>query len=410
MTVSSTLARWSYTGNGTAGPFTYTTKIFVKTDLKVYVADVLKTVDTHYTVTVGDSGNVTFTSGNEPANGASIVIVKDVPNTQGTSLPLGGQIPSSALEAALDKVTILVQQASKRATERVLRQPDSDAADIGEIPIKSARLGRYLRFNETTGEPEAADISDLGTIVLSDADPEDIGTASPGTSEEVSRADHVHALVPVVVAANEVTYNNGVSGLTADDVQAAIDELAAGTGSAGNTVELSRQTAANVASLDFTGIDATYDVHIFDIIGIRPASDDVAFGAQIGTGATPTYQTSGYTYGGRSFTASAGADRGSTTDSISDKFLMTPTAGAGNAVGNASDESISGEFRIYMPSNGSKNKHVRWESSWTGPNGVGRHMSGGGDWDGVTAITAAKFFFNSGNITDGTIVHRAIKK
>lgn len=158
MTIASSVSRWPYTGNGTTGPFAYTTKIFAKTDLKVYVNDVLKTVDTHYTVSVGDSGNVTFTAGNEPANGASVVIVKDVPLTQGTSLPLGGALPSTALEAALDKLTILVQQVYKRVTGRVLRQPDSDATDLSELPAAADRAGKILGF-DSNGQPSASAIS-----------------------------------------------------------------------------------------------------------------------------------------------------------------------------------------------------------------------------------------------------------
>jgi len=158
MTVSATTARWAYNGNGVTTAFAYTTKIFAKTDLDVYVDGTLKTVDTHYTVSgVGDDagGNVTFTVGNVPASGTgNVVIVKDVPKTQGTSMPLGGALPSEDIEDALDKVTILVQQVDSKAT-RVLRQPDSDATDITALPAKADRASKILQF-DSDGNPTAA--------------------------------------------------------------------------------------------------------------------------------------------------------------------------------------------------------------------------------------------------------------
>ena len=45
MTISSTISNWSYVGDGSTTIFPYTNKIFVKTDLDVFVAGVLQTVD-----------------------------------------------------------------------------------------------------------------------------------------------------------------------------------------------------------------------------------------------------------------------------------------------------------------------------------------------------------------------------
>lgn len=163
MTVASNVSRWSYTGNGVTTAFAYTTRIFVKTDLDVYVDGTLKTVDTDYTVSGVDAsggGNVTFLSA--PANAAVVVIVKDIPETQGSSLPLGGPFPSTIVEKMIDRLTFLVQQVSGR-TDRVLRQTDSDATDIGTLPVKADRLGKFLYFDETTGDPEAVGAADIGS-------------------------------------------------------------------------------------------------------------------------------------------------------------------------------------------------------------------------------------------------------
>ena len=89
MTISSTTVKNSYSGNGSTTD-AYTFKIFTNTDLQVIIrsstgTETVKTLTTHYTVSgVGDAsgGNVTFTSGNTPASGETVVIRRAVPQTQ----------------------------------------------------------------------------------------------------------------------------------------------------------------------------------------------------------------------------------------------------------------------------------------------------------------------------------------
>jgi hypothetical protein len=199
LTVSSEISRWNYTGNGATLAFAYTTKIFAKTDLDVYVATVLQTVDTHYTVSgIGSDsgGNVTFLSA--PANGAAVAIVKDVPYTQEESLPLGGDFASTTVEDMADKLTILLQQ-SKSLVDRSLRQTDTDSGTIGRLPALAARLGKFLRFNLSTGDPEAAGLADIGAatagtgIAISSSvislDPSSISPITPVAADKVLLAD-----------------------------------------------------------------------------------------------------------------------------------------------------------------------------------------------------------------------------
>ena len=90
MTVSSTTVKNSYSGNGSTTQFAYTFKIFANSDLQVIIrsstgTETTKTLTTHYTVAgAGDAsgGSITFTSGNTPANGETVVIRRNVPQTQ----------------------------------------------------------------------------------------------------------------------------------------------------------------------------------------------------------------------------------------------------------------------------------------------------------------------------------------
>jgi len=73
----------TFTGNGSnLGPFSFTFKWLESTDIKVSVGGVLRTAGTHYNLqslnyTTKTGGQVLFTAGNAPANGASIRIFRD---------------------------------------------------------------------------------------------------------------------------------------------------------------------------------------------------------------------------------------------------------------------------------------------------------------------------------------------
>jgi hypothetical protein len=77
----------TFTGDGSnLGPFSFTFKWLESTDIKVTVAGVLKTAGTHYNLqslnyATKTGGQVLFTAGNAPANGAAIVIYRQTDDT-----------------------------------------------------------------------------------------------------------------------------------------------------------------------------------------------------------------------------------------------------------------------------------------------------------------------------------------
>ena len=152
MTVSSILSRWSYTGNGATTAFAYTNRIFADSDLKVYVAGAPKALTTDYVVSGVDNpggGNVTFVAA--PANGASVVIVRDVPATQPVDYQPNDPFPAETHEKALDRATVLIQQLETDIV-RSLRQSESDTSSLGTLPDSATRAGRYLGF-DASGNP-----------------------------------------------------------------------------------------------------------------------------------------------------------------------------------------------------------------------------------------------------------------
>lgn len=192
---SSNSGIWSYTGTGAQTSFGYDNKIFVDSDLEVYVDGVLKTLTTDYTVTgagTADGGNVVFVTA--PAADTEVVLFRRVGDAQESDYVDGDQFPADVVEDDFDRQAILNQD-NKRDIQRSLRLADFDAeTTIGAIPAKADRLGKALTFNATTGAPEVTSFVNLpGDAVLSDDTPSAPSAAgSAGVSGNVSRGDHVH--------------------------------------------------------------------------------------------------------------------------------------------------------------------------------------------------------------------------
>ena len=165
MTISTTTSRWEGVGNGSTTVFPYNNKIFDTTDLRVYLDGVLQTLTTHYPVSgagAESGGNVTFVTA--PASGASVVIVRAVANTQLIDYPATGAFPSVATENGLDRRTIISQQHAGTLA-RSIQYLESDAnLPSGVLPTLSTLKGRYLKFNASTGAPEAGAI-EVGTTL-----------------------------------------------------------------------------------------------------------------------------------------------------------------------------------------------------------------------------------------------------
>ena len=151
MTVSTTTRKNSYTGNGSTTVYAYSFRIFSDSDIKVYVAGVLKTLTTHYTVSgagAASGGNVTFTTGNTPASSASVVIIRVIPRTQATDYVDNSALSATSLEDTADKNLMLIQEIDAKA-EDGFRFADT-VVDAGTITIdKSAadRANKLLSFD-----------------------------------------------------------------------------------------------------------------------------------------------------------------------------------------------------------------------------------------------------------------------
>ena len=168
MTLTTTLQKKIYTGDGSVTAFAYTWLINTNTDLKVYLrtiatgAESLQTLTTHYTVSgVGSAGggNVTFVSA--PASTLQVVIVRAVPLTQNTDYVSNDPFGAETHESALDTLMMAVQDQGEILGRSIKLSP-TNVMTSTEFTQKAAdRASKVLAF-DSSGELSVT--QELGTF------------------------------------------------------------------------------------------------------------------------------------------------------------------------------------------------------------------------------------------------------
>jgi hypothetical protein len=168
MTISSTTVRNSYSGDGSTDTFTYNFKIFQNSDIQVIIrstdgTETIKTITTHYTVTgagVSTGGSVIFTSGNIPTNTQTVVLRRNIPQTQAIDYIANDPFPAESHEEGLDRATMAIQQLQEEVT-RSLKLSKTNTMTSTEFTVgATARANKILAF-DTNGELSVT--QELGT-------------------------------------------------------------------------------------------------------------------------------------------------------------------------------------------------------------------------------------------------------
>ena len=172
--------------------------------------------------------------------------------------------------------------------------------------------------------------------------------------------------------------------------------------------------STNVASVEFTsGIDSTYKVYIFKFYDVNPATDNVEFffeGSIDGGSNYGITKTTGF------FEAYQEEDAGSPSLSYKtahDETGATDPQTLFHDLGNAADDSVSGELFLFSPSNPYSLTLRQFFGTFSGsyitsadPASVTTYI--GGYFDHGDAINAVKFKMSSGNM-DGVIKMYGVK-
>ena len=168
MTISSTTVKNSYAGDNSTTTFSYTFKIFQDSDIQVIIrsangTETTKTITTHYTVTgAGNAGggSVIFTAGNIPTSTQTVVLRRNIPQTQSIDYIANDPFPAESHEEGLDRATMAIQQLQEEVT-RSLKLSKTNTMTSTEFTVGAAdRANKILAF-DTNGELSVT--QELGT-------------------------------------------------------------------------------------------------------------------------------------------------------------------------------------------------------------------------------------------------------
>lgn len=155
MTIESSVSREQYPTNGTTGPWTVPFYFLANADLAVIFTDAsgndtTLTLDADYSVSgAGVQSGGTVTTMQAYAAGGIITLYRNVEFTQETEFVDGDPQPAASMNAALDKLTMLVQQV-RDLIGRCISFPESydGMTEVGDVPT---RKGKLLGFDAVTG-------------------------------------------------------------------------------------------------------------------------------------------------------------------------------------------------------------------------------------------------------------------
>jgi hypothetical protein len=295
MTVSTTIIKNFHNGNASTTNFAYQFRILEDTDLLVIIrtnstgAEATKTLSTHYTVAgAGDAsgGSITFTAGNIPASGETVVIRRNVPQTQAIDYIANDPFPAETHEEGLDRSTMVAQQVAEESN-RSIKLSRTNTMTSTEFTVGATdRAGKILAF-DSSGEISVT--QELGTYQGTDATTttaayairDMIKSTTAGQLNNVyiciadsvigdllTDTDHFELLVDAVSAATSATAAASSATTAGNSATASANSATASANSAttsGNSATASANSAtasANSATAAAASADAFDDIYL----------------------------------------------------------------------------------------------------------------------------------------------------
>ena len=156
MTISSVVVKNSYNGDGSATQFAYQFPIHSTAELKVIERSALgtetvKNLGSDYSVVDNGSSGGTVTFGTAPASGVSVILIRDTNLTQETDYIANDPFPAETHEAALDKLTLQIQEAQEEIDRSIKLSRTNSMTSTEFTNSATDRAGKILAF-DTSGE------------------------------------------------------------------------------------------------------------------------------------------------------------------------------------------------------------------------------------------------------------------
>jgi len=336
--INAVTRRVVYSGSAGTGPYAFSFEVLVSSDIVVYFNSTSLTLTTDYTVTINanGTGSVTIVTGTNvpttPDANDTIIIVgaRDIERT--TDFVTAGDLLATSLNEQLDGLTIFDQQIAEEQ-KRSLMAPVYDPAHADDggtldmtLPAKADRLGKYLAFNATTGNPEAGptttDVTTLAAVTSDIATLADIEDGTDAT-DAIQTVAGISANVTTVagISANVTTVAGNTSNINAVAADATDIGTVAGISSDVTTVAGISSDVTTVAA-DGTDIGAVAGISA-NVTTVAGISSDVTTVAGIsGDVSSVAAQVIGYDFS----TTTAMADPGSGNVRFNNATVASVTA------------------------------------------------------------------------------------
>jgi hypothetical protein len=221
---------------------------------------------------------------------------------------------------------------------------------------------------------------------------------------ELRKGDYLPAAIS---DAADVDYDNATSGLSADNVQGAIDEVEGrvdaleALSDAGLVLLNSGTISSSQSTLDIE-LPPGYRAYKLMLDSFLPATNDVSMLLRFSTNGGSTFVATGYRYAGRGIDHNAISN-----DAVSSSATGIAISGLNGVAGGgltnvASETGLHSEVVIYRPAATGQYTRVRYDSVYNiADNRVGR-ISGGGDLPTAQDTDAIRVIPSSGNIASGS--------
>ncbi len=154
MTISTTIIKNSYSGDGSTTVFAYAFKITSAADIEVIIrsaagVETTKTLTTHYSVSgagVATGGNVTM--GSAPASGETLVIRRSTTRTQAVDLVENDPFTANSVEGAFDK-NLAISQEVQEELDRAIKVSKTNTITSSEFAESASdRANKALGFDD----------------------------------------------------------------------------------------------------------------------------------------------------------------------------------------------------------------------------------------------------------------------
>lgn len=235
MTIQGFNGRWDYIGDNIVTSFPFDNLVIKDTDLRVYLDNVLQTITVDYTVTGAgtDAGSVDFLIA--PAAAVAVAIVRKTARDQLTAYPTNGPFPAKSHEAAIDKLTVIVQE-DEEDHNKLIQYHESSLVE--GMPIADPVANAILAY--------APD----GLSLINGPSVQDIFASEAAAAASAAAAAVSEAEAAVSAAAALASEGNA----SASEIAAAASEAAAAVSAA---AALASEAAAALSASQLSGTSVT---------------------------------------------------------------------------------------------------------------------------------------------------------